>query len=153
MMNVMKEYGEGEVSEWNEGNFKSLRLHQAQDLMNRAKIYPLKKFGMESDSKFNYEIWIDSIIILFGEGAAKYSGEEYAEVCALQSKVTDMMEKNPPCASKKSYVNEDYHKVTSVNQEHWRALKKKIEEFEYKVKLYNDKHGLSTRNVGTKGMF
>lgn len=152
-MSEMKEYKEGEVSEWNEGNFKSLRLHQAQDLMNRAKIFPLKKFGIEPDSKFNYEIWFDSIIILFGEGSAKYSEKEYDEVCLLQEEVTDIMEKNPPCSLKKSYINGDYHKVTSVNQKRWKDLKKKIEEFEYKVKSYNDKHGLSTRNVGTKGMF
>ena len=84
-------YNKGEISEWNEGNFKTLRMHQAQDLINRALINPFKKSGIDNGDKFNYELGIDGINILFGEGESKYAESEYEEVCELRNAIIQLI--------------------------------------------------------------
>lgn len=136
----------GDVSEWNEGNFKTLRLHQAQVLINESKLNPFNQvFGM-----WGFMAWFRGGIILFGEGMDKYSSSEMEEVVALKKYIEDFLEEKFVCSTIK-----DAGKPVGVNinKENWKKLREKLELFEYKIKSFNNKHGLSTRNVGTKGMF
>lgn len=139
----------GEISEWNEGDFKNLRLHQAQDIINQSVINPFGKFQFGSLTKWGYELRLDGINILFGEGMQKYSDDEYKKTIELKKAVEELIEKNVVCSTIKS----NGRIGVSINKNNWKKIKEKIEEFEYEVKYLNDKHGLSTRNVGTKGMF
>ena len=75
----------GSISEWNEGNLKSLRLHEAQEMINFGKINPLK---ISSDGvSWNYEMWIAGIDILCGEGQAKYSVIELKDILKIKELV------------------------------------------------------------------
>ena len=62
---------EGNISEWNEASFKSMRLHYAQSIINYAKLSPLDQSQMGKG--FNYNLWITNIDILYDEGKSKYS--------------------------------------------------------------------------------
>ena len=134
----------GKISEWNEGNLKSIRLHEAQEMINWGKISPLKVSA--DGSSWNYEMWIAGIDILCGEGQAKYSDGELKEILEVKDLVVlrikffpirKIVTINSIGSSKQQYV---------VNQDNWEKLKRLIELYEHKTKSYNDKHGLSTRN-------
>lgn len=131
----------GEISEWNEGNFKSLRLHQAQEIINFCTMNPFKKNGNE----WNYKIWFNAIVVLFKEGMQKYSTSEYTETNKLKDDTEEALNKFSGITK-----NSNGYKI---DMKQWTELKKKLEEFEYKAKSLNDKHGLSTRNVKYEGLF
>lgn len=135
---------QGDVSEWNEGNFKSMRLHQAQMLINNAKINPFSR----NSNKWSYELWFSGIDIMYGEGQQKYSESEKKSCKELKAEVEELL-KIRVC----SPIKQNGKEGVSVSVVTWDQLKPKLEEFEYLVKTYNDKHGLSTKNVGTKGLF
>jgi hypothetical protein len=143
---------EGAVSEWNEGNWKSLRLHEAQNLMNNSYM-DLLKYNPFTKS-YGYENWISATIILFKEGQSKYSDEEFSQVYGLKEEILKIMNENPPFLR----INEDtlngIRQRDVFNYYNWEKIRLKAEEFETLVKKYNDKHGLSTRNIDkAKGMF
>lgn len=142
--NISKEI-KGEISEWNEGNFKSMRLHQAQELINYSKVNP---FG-RTVNKWNYELWFVGVDIMLGEGIQKYNDSESDKSIELKKEVEGLMEKERICF----ISNNNSRKIVTINTDPWKLLKVKLEEFEYLIKRYNDKHGLSTKNVGTKGLF
>ena len=137
--------GDGSISEWNEGNLKSLRLHEAQEMINIGKINPLQ---LSNDGiSWNFEMWIAGINILCGEGKAKYSDNEIQEI----DKIKDLVESRkkffyPIKKVKKSSIGstQQQHLIDVGNWEH---LKKLIDIYEHKTKLFNDMHGLSTRNM------
>jgi hypothetical protein len=133
---------EGSVSEWNEGNFKNLRLHEAQELINTGKMNPLKNF----DNSWNYEQWIDGITILYGEGNSKYSDKEIIIVEKTKEIIFARILLYPPF-SKSIQVKFGKKKVENkLNYANWNFLRKLIEVYEKQVKYFNDIHGLSTRN-------
>jgi hypothetical protein len=142
--NISKEI-KGEISEWNEGNFKSMRLHQAQELINYSKVNP---FG-RTVNKWNYELWFVGIDIMLGEGIQKYNESESTISLDLKKEVEELMGKEKICF----ISSNNLRKIVTINIEPWKKLKVKLEELEYLIKRYNDKHGLSTKNVGTKGLF
>ena len=59
------ESGNGSVSEWNEGNFKCIRLHEAQELINLGKVNPFA-YSRERTA-WNHQVWKAGIDILYGE--------------------------------------------------------------------------------------
>lgn len=142
-MKAQNTYREGEVSKWNEGNFKNLRLHEAQEMINFSKIHPLKK----TNGTWNYETWISGIDILYGEGHSKYKDKEIENIEKIKKIITDVVMYKPPF---KVIVNSGMGGKShgfKINYEAWENLRKLIEIFEQKVKYFNDQHGLSTGNV------
>ncbi len=134
----------GSISEWNEGNLKSIRLHEAQEMINFGKISPLKLAA--DGASWNYEVWISGINILCGEGRAKYGKDELTQIDGVKELVElrlkffpiqNVIKMNSIAKNRNGYI---------INQENWESLKRLIELYEHKTKLYNDKHGLSTRN-------
>ena len=138
----------GDVSDWNEGNFKSMRLHNAQNLINGAKMYPLRILSLDvndaTKKKWGYEYWFDGVNIMFGEGQQLYNNVEFKEVSAFKKELEKLMQISF-CKLNGSGIQFDVLK--------WNAVKEKLEEFEYSVKHYNSKHGLATKIAGTKGLF
>jgi hypothetical protein len=134
---------EGKISEWNEGNLKSIRLHEAQEMINYAKDNKLKQL---SDSRWGYLAWISGIDILYGEGCSKYSQKEIDEIELIKHVIELALKYRNPhklilCGgigkSKKDYI---------LNERDWENLQKIIVIYEQKVKYFNELHGLSTRN-------
>lgn len=137
--------GDGSISEWNEGNLKSLRLHEAQEMINFGKINPLQ---ISNDGmSWNYEMWIAGIDILCGEGKAKYSDKEVEEIDKIKQLVELRKKYFSPVKNARTYTIGGTKIQHFVNVEKWEHLKKLIDLYEHKTKLFNDMHGLSTRNM------
>lgn len=141
----------GAISEWNEGNLKSLRLHEAQEMINIAKINPTAKSS--TDSSWNYQNWIAGIDILFGEGNAKYSDTETKSIKKIREVIDMFLVKYPIHKSVNYRTMTDTRKKYKTLNGNWERLRVLIEMYEEQVKYYNDKHGLSTRNKMTEGLF
>lgn len=141
---MIEETPKGKYSEWNEGDYKNLRLHQAQEIINRSQINPLIKISVDESGirKYGYEFWYAGINILFGEGMQKYNQTEYDEVTKLRDEIEKLIDETDICKITEGIKN----RTTCINIDNWKTLRKKLREFEHKVKHYNDEHGLSTRN-------
>ena len=132
----------GQISEWNEGDYKNLRLHKAQEIINFASIDPFKKLNFFGTIIFGYKAWFEGINILFREGKAKYSETEFGEVKKLREEIETLLSENEICKE----FEERGRRVISINLNNWKEIKKKLNDYEDKVYMYNDSHGLSTRN-------
>jgi len=132
---------DGEVSEWNEALLKMKRLHELQTEMNRSSINPLCKHPLNNE--WNYLIWFKCTCALFSEGNAKFKKEEVLEVNKIKEVIETLLEVLPPYETRGGVGN----KTTNVvNKKNWKMIKGLIEDMEFKVRFYNDKHGLSTKN-------
>ena len=134
--------GSGQISEWNEGELKSLRLHKAQEIINFASITPFKKLDFFGYPVYGYKVWFEGINILFREGKAKYSPDEFKEVKQLRDMIDELINADEFCVEYKHITK----KGLVVTNEKWNQLKKLLNDYEDKVYFYNDQHGLSTRN-------
>jgi hypothetical protein len=139
----------GRVSEWNEGAFKSTRLHSIQENINFLWSNPL---GI-TEGKFNFEWLISQINILYGEGYSKYSPTERKETDKLMDLVDSAIQYLPPTQIITSEGIQTSEKSFVVNEERFRMLLRLIKDFERKVKDLNDKHGLTTQNRQEEGGF
>jgi hypothetical protein len=137
---------EGTISKWNEGDLKSLRLHEAQEIINYAKRNPLKK----ENGEYNFQMWIEGIDILYGECDSKYSTKEMEEVDEVRKKIDYLLNIEPPISItivNGLGINKNKLFVDSLR---WERLKQEIKAYERMVKRYNDKHGWSTANVSSE---
>ncbi len=137
----------GSISEWNEGNFKNLRLHEAQEMINMGKVNPFSY--SENETAWSYQIWKAGIDILYGEGASKYSTGEKSEVEQVEM-IKNFVERylsiKPPFRKITEYhIDSKQDKFIPI-KENQQKIKKALEIYEKIVKKFNDKHGLSTRN-------
>ena len=135
---------EGNISEWNEGNFKCLRLHDAQEMINQGKV---NAFAITDDGvTWNWMIWKAGIDILYGEGQSKYSSDEIEQVDNIKNLIEIFLQVKPPFQTVmiSNFMGRN-SKFMSL-RENQATLKKYLEIYEKVVKRYNDEHGLSTRN-------
>lgn len=140
---------EDKISEWNEANLKMKRLHDAQERINFCKRDPK---GI-TDGKFNYEWWIKDVDVLFGEGKQKYSPKEKTQVDRIKKILFDKLILNPPHTKITANFIGGNQSGFVIDDKAYRDLLNLVEEFEEQVKELNDKHGLSTKNRGTSGLF
>lgn len=141
---MKEDIGGGSISEWNEGNFKNLRLHEAQEMINYGKNKP---FDWDYESScWKYDHWKAGIDILYGEGESKYSDEEIKEVEKIIKVIEKSIKLKKPYNKIKSYgaggVETKYTPIIE-NQDKIIEL---LRIYEKIVKKFNDMHGLSTRN-------
>lgn len=134
----------GSISEWNEGNFKNLRLHEAQEMINYGKVNPFT--ASEDRTSWRFQLWKAGIDVLFGEGAAKYGTDEKKKAIKIKSMVETFIALKPPFRTiidvSIDGKNSKFIPV-STNQ---KEIKQLLEIYELIIKEYNDIHGLSTRN-------
>ena len=136
---------DGEVSEWNEALFKMKRLHDLQTEINRCNMMPLSKHFLTGE--WNYIILFRSICALYSEGNAKYKEKELTEVNGIKTTIEKHLKYCPPHKhkNKASYGGNQMQWI--FNDDNWELLKLLLQDFEFRVRLYNDKHGLSTKNA------
>jgi len=136
---------DGHISEWNEAMFKMKRLHELQTEINRCNMMPLSKHSLTGE--WNYVILFRSICGLYSEGNSKYKRLELEEVNKIKNMISKALKHCPPhiTRNKAGYGANQTQSVFS--EENWEMLVKLLEEFEFKVRLYNDAHGLSTKNA------
>jgi len=142
---------DGEVSEWNEAVFKMKRLHDIQTEINNSKMDPLSKNDCLVNL-WNFQVWINSVLALYSEGQAKYSDDEIKEVNQIKDLIENYIKKYPiyNMVIKQNYSCKKETKPY-FSQDNWENIRKLIVVLESKVKLYNDKHGLSTKNQENMG--
>jgi len=146
MKNYNEGIEEGKVSEWNEALFKMKRLHELQSEINVVKMNPLSKHYVTG--RWNFDIWFNSVVALYYEGQAKYTEEEVKEIDNIKSIIESLLETKNPYRRTASSTYSGRNKYKHIfREENWKLLKKLIELLEKKVKILNDVHGLSTKNV------
>jgi len=143
MKDAFDSSNQGMVSQWNEGDLKSLRLHEAQELINNSKIEPFKKIGKR---RYNYLNWIEGCSVLYGEGKSKYADNERKEIEEIKTLIYKKIIISPIIMRVKVINGFENKEREMINYKNWESLRKLIELYEQRVKLFNDKHGLSTRN-------
>ena len=131
------------ISEWNEGMFFTLRLHDTQQLINYAKINPLAK---SPSGEWNYKLWVSGVNILYGEGNSKYTEEEKKEIEGIRKLIDSMLEIKPVHKQVIRTIDSKKQVKYIFSLKNWKDLKGVVETYENLVKFYNDEHGLSTRN-------
>ena len=134
---------DGQVSEWNEAMLKMVRIHKIQTEINIAMMNPLQK---AEGQNYNYIVTFNLLIRLYHEGKPKYSSKEILEVDLLKDAIENLLERFPVHQTK---INNGYNgkqKVDIYHSGNWKLIKGLLEVFESKIKLYNDVHGLSTKN-------
>lgn len=139
----------GNTSDWNEANLKMKRLHDAQERINYYKRNPKAM----ADGKFYYEWWLKDVDVLLGEGKAKYSPDETKKADKIKYIVTEYLRLFPPHSNYTIGTMSGSKKCFKFDDNKYVKLIGLIETYEDLVKDYNDKHGLSTKNKGTGGMF
>ena len=137
------------VSEWNEANFKMKRLH---DIQERINAYRSDMKGIYK-SKFNYENTFDEINNLYGEGVSKYGETEKTKCKRLKELIRGRLKLFPPHSKISIQSGAGNNNGWVIDEENYDMLLKLLESYEEIVKDFNDKHGLSTKNKGTKGRF
>ena len=135
---------EGAISKWNEGTLFSLRLHEAKEIMNYAKMNPLGR----TNNQWNYNLWISAIDILGDEGSSKYSDEENEHIARLKKLIRSHQEVFHVHTIKIDRTTYNKKQIAIINHDNWKKLRDLIELYEANVKLFNDIHGLSTQNMG-----
>ena len=136
-------------STWNEAMFKMMRIHDCQNFINHYKRNLLGREG----NKFHYEHWFIELKNLFYEGNSKYTSKEFEEVKQIE-KVIELHLKYKPGHIQIVEGTMGENKTTfKINKENYDTIIKLLEEYEYKIKYYNDKHGLSTGNKDQAGYF
>jgi hypothetical protein len=137
------------VSDWNEANLKMLRLH---DIQNRINFYKRDPKGFV-EGKFNYESWAREIEVLFGEGEAKYAPSERKEMVEVRDAVRKLLRFSSPHLRIVSDGFGSKRNGFIIDDDKYFAVVEAVEKFESRVKELNDKHGLSTKNKGSAGLF
>jgi len=145
MVKYGEENNDGEVSQWNEALFKMKRLHELQTEINRVKMNLLAKHPITG--QWNYEIWFNSVLSLYSEGEAKYADKEKEEILNLKKIIEQLFKLKPVHSVKVQSSYTGTKKQYALNENNWEEIKKLVELLESKVKLYNDVHGLSTKNI------
>jgi hypothetical protein len=139
----------GDVSEWNEAQLKMLRIHRLQTEINVASVDFLGKSNIYG--KYNYEYAFDLLTRLYlGEAKSTYLPEEITEVDSLKDVIDKWMISKPIFTMKVSIGYGCKQFVNVVNKDNWIVLKTLLEAYETKIKLYNDKHGLSTKKIRSR---
>lgn len=142
---MAEESKKGVISAWNEGDYKNLRLHRAQQIINVASMAPFDMLVLPDIGirKYGYQLWVEGINSLFREGKSKYSEKELEEVRKLKRKCEDLINNNQFLF----LVNDIRNKGVGIYPKKWNEVKEKIQEYEDQVYFYNEAHGLSTRNI------
>jgi len=140
---------EGRISEWNEATLKVIRLHEIQDAINNFKMNPL---GI-TQGRFNYEWFAKNVEALYGEGYSKYDSKERKKCDEVRKLVFWALENQPPCYFNKDESVVEESKSFIVDKDRLNNFMELLEIYVRLVKDYNDKHGLTTKNKKSGGLF
>ena len=132
----------GLISEWNEGTFKSTRLHEIQEHINALRLNPLGFNG----GKFNYETMYLILNNLYHEGFSKYADEEVKICDAYMKAIKTIINDNPPTIRVTKQEIGGNSTNLLVDKVKLDRLIGFLTDFERLIKKYNDLHGLTTAN-------
>lgn len=140
-------YGEvdqGESSQFNAGLLQMKRIHETQDLLNRANLNP-QSFNDEV-GVYNFEIIISSINSLLNESSPKLGSVERVEAEAMRDAIRFFLNKYPIYELKNGIKGGNSRASTKFNEKNWKVLQKQIIIYETLVRRLLDKHELNSPN-------
>jgi len=125
------------ISEFNELQFKMLRVHKLQDQINELSINPLSPNLSFGD--YNYNLIISILESLYSEVHAKCDKEEQERARKKFEEIDNLIENNSPYEK----GNHPTSKKSILNKENWKKIKKEIKELNLYTRTLLDKHGFS----------
>lgn len=132
----------GAPSEWNEANFKMMRLHEIQEAINILNLEPNRYLVDGTISLY----WIyKALVRLYVEGRPHYKQKHKDDVDSLRELIEEAFIKFPPAKIVYLSTLNGKKKVWKINQNNYNKLLRLLEQFEYKIRQYNTDAGLSTK--------
>jgi len=125
------------ISEFNELQFKMLRVHKLQDQINELFINPLNLNIMFND--YNYSLIVSILFSLYSEVDSKCTPDEKKEGTKKFLEIEELIMENPPYEK----GNHPISKVMTINRENWNPIKIKLRELNLFVRNLLDNHGFN----------
>jgi len=123
------------ISEFNELQFKMIRIHKLQDQINELFVNPLSPNLAFGD--YNYNLLVSIIRNLYAEVHSKCTDEEREEINNLLEDIDNLMEDEPPYQQS----NHPTGRKAILDNDNWKKLRKKIHTLNLKVRGLLDAHG------------
>jgi len=123
------------LSEFNELQFKMIRIHKLQEQINDLWVNPLAAnfaFG-----EYNYRLLISILQSLYSEVHPKCEEKEKEDIQIMMDEIEDYLEENEPYSSS----NHPTSKKLQLDIDNWKELKKRIIKLNLKVRELLDAHG------------
>jgi len=135
------------ISEFNELQFKMIRVHKLQDQINELWNCPLMmNFNFGS---YNYESIFSNLQSLYAEVYAKCTPDEIKEYNGLEEEIEKLIEDEPPF----EFGNHPTSKKASLNKDNWKEINKKLSDLRKLIKRLLDNHGYSPdKDDGMSGL-
>ena len=139
-----KEQEEGSNSQFNAGLLQMKRIHEIQDLLNRASLNPLA-FNEEL-GVYNYQIIFSSTCSLLNEASPKLGKDERKDAEKLRNGIREFIVKFPIYELKKDIKAGSNYSTNSLNKKHWQILLDWLQTYETLIRNLLDKHQLNSPN-------
>jgi len=124
------------VSEFNEMQFKMIRIHKLQDQINELWNNP---FGSVYGFNYNYEVLFSVIESLYAEVYSKCTKEEKKKAKQRFENVETILEKKPAFEKSKHPSS----RRQEFNKDNWKVLKKKLKRLNLYTRQLLENHGFS----------
>ena len=125
------------ISEFNELQFKMMRVHTLQHQINELWINPLSPNLTFGD--YNFNLIISNLESLYAEVYAKCSNDEIETTDKLFANIERKIHETPPYESNCHPTS----KKTSLNKESWFSIKNDIRKLNFHIRKLLDNHGFS----------
>lgn len=135
---------QGESSQFNAGLLQMKRIHEIQDLLNKASLNP-QAFNDEV-GVYNFEIILSSINSLLHESSPKLGKVERLEAESMRDSIKLFLVNHPIFELKKNLNAGNSRLTNKFNKKNWKVLEKWIVAYETFVRHLLDKHELNSPN-------
>ena len=125
------------ISEFNELQFKMIRIHKLQDQINELWINPLAPNLAFGD--YNYQLIISILENLYSEVHAKCKEEEQIKINKSFEDIEKLIEDSPIFES----GNHPLSKKLVLSIDNWKEIRKEIKALLLYIKVLLDNHGFS----------
>jgi len=132
----------GKSSQFNAGLLQMKRLHETQDLLNRANLNPLAL--NEEVGVYNFEILFSSVNSLLNEASPKLGKVEREDAEFMRDAIKNFMLKKPVFEVKKNIKVGSNGMVNKFNETNWRTLQRWLTKYETLVRDLLDKHSMNS---------
>lgn len=138
------EVDQGQSSKFNAGLLQMKRLHEVQDLLNRASLNPLAY--NEEIGVYNFQIMFSSITTLLNESSAKLGATERKEAEALREGIRSFLTEKPIFEMTQDVKVGGSKSVIRFNKKNWNILEKYLIQYQTLVRKQLDAHNLNSPN-------
>ena len=128
-------------SEWNSAGFKMRRLHDNLNLLNTIRLN-LTAYNPEY-GKYNYELFFYICSSIHYEISPSLSDEEEIELDCLRTSIKTALKKFQIYKIQKD-LKHPYKQKSILNLKLFEKLEEWLLKYEYKVRKYQDAHGMDT---------